>query len=98
MIKWLVRDYDVDGTAHVIGAWPNGFAVQVDVSLTEDIKSVLNKLNEASAVSYMQMAQGFLLAHVNFQDKAEGEESGIPVGTGVTSSGDAKEAKGKIQV
>lgn len=111
MIKWFIKSYDVDGTAHVVGAWPNGFAVQVDVSLTEDIKSVLNKLNEASAVSYMQMAQGFLLAHVNFQDKTEGEEAKqegklagdrkagrIPVGAGIASGGDPESTEGKIQV
>lgn len=98
MIKWFIKSYKVDGTAEVVGAWPNGFAVQLDIGLTEDIKSVLNKLNEASAVSYIQMAQGFLLSHVNFQDKAESKEEGIPVGTGNADSGTPQEAKGILQV
>lgn len=98
MIKWLVKDYNVDGSAKVIGAWPNGFALQLDIGMTEDIASVLHKLNEAAAVSYIQMAQGFLLSHVNFQDKKTGEEEGIPVGVGVADSGTSKVTESKIQL
>lgn len=99
MLKWFVADYSLkDNVYKVIGSWPNGMAVQIDVGMTENLEETLRKINEASAVSYMRMAEGFLLNNVQFKKESEGSSEGVPERTGTGDSGNSETKEGKVQV
>lgn len=96
MIKYMIKEFSITDNAYkVIGILPGGFCGTISIGMTENLESILSKLNALSGAVQTNFLPLWLNAQpVELPKKNEETEKNVPLIVGAEDSSATEKREG----